>query len=112
MKSHIVPAEKPVDQAGYDVLPGMILHMRKPPLPVDLSPHGSALRERSVRIMDDLPAAALHIRHTDAAERPLIGRLSAAFRIKSRVVQHHGKSLFSFSHRSTFASNSRAYPSR
>lgn len=74
---------------------GMSLHVAETSVPVDLASHGLADGKRCVRIVDDLPFHIMDRRHMRSAEDSRIIRLSAALRVKRRLVKDHLISLFS-----------------
>lgn len=89
MEAHIVIAEFLMHQAGVNMLSRMVLHEIKTPLPVNSSMHPASHVQRLVGIMDHYTLFPVYIKHPGIAQGPLVPRLSAAFGIKSGVVQYH-----------------------
>jgi len=95
MESHIVISVFRVDQAGDQMFAGMSLHVAETSVPVDLASHGLTGGKRCVCIVDDLPFHIMDRRHMRPAEDSRIIRLSAALRVKRRLVQNNLIPLFS-----------------
>ena len=94
MKAHVVIAEPLVDQAGYQVLSRVLLHMLESPVPVDDASDHLAHRQRAVRIVDHLAVLFMDIRYPDISQEPCIRRLAAALRVKRRGREGDLPSLF------------------
>ena len=87
MKSHIIAAVFLMNHAADNMLPGMLLHQVKPPLPVDDPMHRRSLRKRRFHRMPDFSLLLLHIRHRNLIQRSQIAGLSSSLRVKYRPVQ-------------------------
>ena len=87
MKADVFKSEVFVHQAGNNMLTGMILHPAKTLL--GIQPAGNVLPDRGqfVQIVQDHAVLFMHIQYTGIPDPAGIGRLSAAFREKSRSVQ-------------------------
>ena len=89
MEAHVVIAVGTVDQAGDDMLPGVLLHQVEAPRPVysplHLSPRlqagGAGVDHRSILLLD--------LGDWDAVQRTGVPGLPSPFRIEGRAVQHH-----------------------
>ena len=71
------------------MLAGVLLHVVKAPLPVQLSGDGRALLQRPVAGVDNDAAALLHIADLRIAQRAVVGALTAALGVKGSAVQRH-----------------------
>ena len=89
MKAGVVIAIAAVNNAGNDVLAGMLLHQVKPPVPIDAAFYHIAHRQRPVAQMDHRFSPLLHIQHLRTAEDTNVAGLSAAFGVKCRGIQRH-----------------------
>ena len=96
MEADVVIAEAPVDDAGKNMLPGVLLHETLPALPVQRAVDITSRRKGPVAEMDDLLPFLLHIQHPRFPEASLIRRLAASLRIEGRPVQNHREALLFF----------------
>ena len=67
VEARIVAAVQPVENAGDDVLPRVLLHSDEPCLIIDLSIHGAAHGQGAVAQVDDFLPLLPGIQHPDAA---------------------------------------------
>ena len=95
MEAHILGPEHPVQDAGKDVLAGVLLHFVKAPVPVDGflyrdARHGgvgqgrNAVPEDAVLLVDIGHGQLGAVRQGQGAT---VGRLTAAFRVEHRTFQ-------------------------
>ena len=89
VEAHIVAAVAGADDAADDVLAGMLLHMVKPPGPVDDAGDGFSHGQRPAAPVQDDAVLFPHVGHSGPAQRALVGRLAAPLGIKGGAVQHH-----------------------
>ena len=87
VKSHVVIAEAPVDAAGDDVLPGMALHIVKPPVPVDGSLHRLSHGQGPVCVVNHFLSLLVNLLHPGLSQGSRVIGLSAAFREKCGLIQ-------------------------
>ena len=94
VEADIVAVEGAADHAAYDMLTGMLLHMIEAEIPVDNSGNFCSFLYLFLRgnRMPDFALFFLHIKHTDHTsirefQPAAVSKLSAAFRIKSSLVQ-------------------------
>ena len=96
VETHVLRPEHLVQDAGEDVFAGVLLHLVKPPLPVEPGGHHSprdSFRRKLVHRVPDDPAVFVDIQHRNAgavrqAQHADVRRLPAALRVKYRAVQH------------------------
>ena len=98
MKANVVVAERRVDQTGQDMLAGMLLHIRKPLVPVDLTAHLGARRNLVLDHMaDDILLVDLRIAHRNALltnkQTADIRGLTTLLREKAGLIQNDRKAL-------------------
>ena len=65
VEAHVFAAPEVVGQPGDDVLPGVLLHQVKPPVPVDYPGDRRPRLQGVVAGMDDLPVPAVDLQHLD-----------------------------------------------
>ena len=94
MKTHIVVAIAPVDDAGDDVLAGVLLHQVEAPLIINGAADFRAHFQRPITQMDHFFAPLLYIQNFHRTKKPQVAGLAAAFRIEGRGIQHHFPALF------------------
>ena len=95
METHVLCPEHLVQNAGKDMLAGVLLHLIEPPVPVDAAGHGCAGRSgsgQSIHCMPDnarLLVDVLHPQHRAVrqGQRAPVGGLTAALRVEHRAVQ-------------------------
>ena len=89
VEAHVVPTPAPVDNAGDDMLPAVLLHPQKPGGIVNGPFHRLPSPQGAVAKVDDILPPLLGIQHPDAAQCAGVRRLAAAQGIKGRGVQGH-----------------------
>ena len=89
VEAHIVAVKFFAQDAGDDVLSGVLLHMVKPADPVDGSHHHRAGFHRTVAGVENHAVSLMDIRHTHAAQGAVVRRLSAPLGIEGGAVQSH-----------------------
>ena len=94
MEAYIVAVEAAAQDAGEDVLAGMLLHMVKAPGPVQFSGDDCSDFQGFVHIVENHAVFFVHIRDGRAAQRAVVGRLSAALWVKGGAAQHGGIAVF------------------
>ena len=95
MEAHVLGPEHLVQDAGKDVLTGVLLHFVKPPFPVDAAGNGSAGNSAARQSVHAVPEDAVMLVHIGHIQRGTVrqgqgapvGRLTAAFGVKDRAVQ-------------------------
>ena len=87
VEAHVVKAVLPVDEAGDDVLAGVVLHPAIALLPVHSAgkalPHGQG----PVGIVEDAPLLFVHVQHPRLPDGAGVGRLAAALGEEGGPVQ-------------------------
>ena len=78
------------------MFPGMLLHMKEPPVPVEFPVHHTSRLQVFSADMQDIIFFIPHIRHFPILQIPLICGLSSAFRKKSGFIQNDFISVLSF----------------
>ncbi|MPM54288.1 hypothetical protein SDC9_101066 [bioreactor metagenome] len=96
MEAHIVIAEHLMDEAAHNVLPRVLLHMVEAARPVQRACYGFARREWSFAGVDYVSVFFMDVGNPDTAQIPMVGGLSAAFRIKGCAVQYDVPAIFPF----------------
>ena len=86
VKSHIVAVKPLTDQPGTDVLSGVLLHMVKPPSPVNGAGDSFPDFHGSVHIVENHAVFFVDVRHHCSVQNAVIGRLSAPLRVEGRAV--------------------------
>ena len=97
MEAHILGPEHLVQDAGKDVLTGVLLHFVKPPFPVDAAGNGSAGNSAFRQSVHAVPEDAVMLVHIGHIQRGTVrqgqgapvGRLTAALRVEHRAVQRN-----------------------
>ena len=87
MEAHVVVAVEPVDEAGEDVLAAVLLGHVEPAHGIDAALDLRTYGQRPVGQVHDGAVAVVHIQHVRAAERTVVGALSAALREERRSVE-------------------------
>ena len=82
VEADVLIAEARVDEAGDEMLAGVLLHEVQPPRPVDLARHVRADRQGRRAAMQHRLAAQERLRDVRAAERARVAGLAAARGIK------------------------------
>ena len=82
------------EHTGDNVLAGVLLHVVKAALPVDLAVYGFAHGQGFVAGVDDHAVLFLHIAHLGLAQCPQVAGLAAALGVECGAVQHHGEAFF------------------
>ena len=96
VEAHIVTAVQRAQQAGENVLPGVLLHVVEPAGPVDGSLHFGADLHRAVTGVENHAVCFMDIRDLDCAHGAVVRRLSAPLRVEGGAVQHYGPAGFGF----------------
>ena len=94
VEADILIAEARVDEAGDEMLTGVLLHEVQPPRPVDLARHVRADRQGRRAAVQHRLAAQERLRDVRAAERAHVAGLAAARGIKDRAVQLYEPAVF------------------
>ena len=97
VEAHILGPEHLVQDAGKDVLTGVLLHFVKAPFPVDAAGHGSAGNSAFRQSVHAVPEDAVMLVHIGHIQRGTVrqgqgapvGRLTAALRVEHRAVQRN-----------------------
>ena len=89
VEAHIVAVEGGAQHPADNMLPGVLLHMVKTPLPVNGAVDGAAHRQRPGAGVADDPVPLLHVRDRHAAKNAVVGGLPTSLRIEGGAVQHH-----------------------
>ena len=76
------------------MLAGVLLHVVKAALPVDLASDGLAHGQRLVAGVIDHAVRLMNVQNINAAQRAVVGALSAALGVEGGAVQHHPPRLF------------------
>ena len=95
MEAHILGPEHLVQDAGKDVLTGVLLHFIEPPFPVDAAGGGGAGCSgcgQSVHAVPEDAVMLVHIGHVEhgavrQSQGAAVGGLTAAFRVEHCAVQ-------------------------
>ena len=96
MKTDIVISKSFMHDTGYNMLPGMLLHLFKTFFPVDLSGHNTSHFQWCSRIMIDHIVFFMHICNVHSSQNSCICILTAAFREEYRLVQYHTVAILCF----------------
>ena len=94
MEADVLIAKARVDEAGDEMLTGVLLHEVQPPRPVDLARHVRAGRQSCRTAVQHRLAAQERLRDVRAAERARVAGLAASRGIKDRAVQLHEPAVF------------------
>ena len=97
VEAHVLGPEHLVQDAGKDVLTGVLLHFVKPPFPVDAAGNGSAGNSAFRQSVHAVPEDAVMLVHIGHIQRGAVwqgqgapvGRLTAALRVEHRAVQRN-----------------------
>ena len=97
MEAHVLRPEHLVQDAGKDMLAGVLLHFVKAPVPVDAAGNGCAGRGGSGQDIHRMPDDArllVDVRHPQhravrQGQRAPVGGLTAALRVEHRAVQRN-----------------------
>jgi hypothetical protein len=90
-----VKADRPGGQLALErrrqqVLPGVLLHVIEPAVPVDMPAHAAVLFERAIDQMRDVAILVVEdVEHPGLVERPDVEGLPAGGGIKRRAIEHH-----------------------
>ena len=95
MEAHVLCPEHLVQNAGKDMLAGVLLHLIEPPVPVDAAGNGCAGRcgsGQGIHRMPDDARLLVDVRHPQhravrQGQRAPVGGLTAALRVEHRAVQ-------------------------
>ena len=95
VEAHVLGPEHLVQDAGKDVLAGVLLHFVKAPFPVDAAGNGSAGNSAFRQSVHAVPEDAVMLVHIGHIQRGAVrqgqgapvGRLTAAFRVEHRTFQ-------------------------
>ena len=96
MKTDIVISKSFMHDTGYNMLPGMLLHLFKTFFPVDLSGHNTSHFQWCCHRMKDHIIFFVHIGNFCIAENARVCILTAAFREEYRLVQYHTVAILCF----------------
>ena len=91
VEARIVAAVEPVQDAGDDMLPRVLLHPDEPGLIVNFARYRASRRQRPIAQVDHRLSRFPGIQHMNAPKDARIRRLTAAQRIKGRPVQNDRK---------------------
>ena len=80
--------------AGEDVLPGVLLHVVEPPGPVDGAGHVFANFHRLFDSVDNDAVLFVDVGDGGAVQRAVVGRLAAALGVEGGAVQRHQIPVF------------------
>ena len=86
MKADILISEQLMNDTGENMFPGVLLHQIKASVPVDGSVNGCARFKGNIGNMKNDPVLSVGIFYGCFIEGSLITGLTAAFRIKCRIV--------------------------
>ena len=89
VEAHVFISIELVDNAGQDMLPGVLLHQQQAAGPVHIPFHLSVFLQRGRGDVADLPVPFPHIRNRDAAQNAVVRKLAPSLRIKGGSVQYH-----------------------
>ena len=89
VETHIMITVTAMDDAGDDMLTGMLLHQIKTAIIIEDSFHTASDFQGTFTQMDYFFATLLHISNANTAQSTQIAGLSAAFRIKRGCIQHN-----------------------
>ena len=94
VEADVLIAEARVDEAGDEMLAGVLLHEVQPPRPVDLARHVCTDRQSRRAAVQHRLAAQERLRDVRAAECARVAGLAAARGIKDCAVQLHEPAVF------------------
>ena len=90
MESHVLIPVKPMDRAGNQMFPGVLLHEVEAPGPVDCP--GDSAGEWCVHGVEHDAFPLVNIQDPGTAQGPQVARLAPTLGIEGRTVQDHGES--------------------
>lgn len=93
MEAYVVKAVPAVDEAGEQVLAGVLLHEVKPPGPVDAACHLAPHRELPVAQVHDGAILLCDCQHLGLPQGSQVPGLSAAFGIEGGPIQADGPAI-------------------
>ena len=94
VEAGVVAVVGAAQHAGDDMLAGVLLHVVKAALPVDLAGDGLAHGQRLVAGVIDHAVRLMNVPYINAAQRAVVGALSAALGVEGGAVQPHPPRLF------------------
>ena len=94
VEAHVVAAVIRTEDAGDDVLSGVLLHVVEPPGPVDVPGNSLPNFHSSIAGVENDPVFFVDVRDGYLSQCPVVSRLPAALWIEGRAVQHHLKAVF------------------
>ena len=77
------------------MLAGVLLHMVKPPCPVDEAGDSFPNFHGAIHIVENHAVFFMDVRHRRTVQRAVVGRLSAALRVEGGAVQRDCIAVFS-----------------
>ena len=86
VETHVVTVVQRAQQAGENVLPGVLLHVVEPAGPVNGPRHLGADLPRAVTGVENHALCFMDIRDLDCAQSAVVLRLSAPLRVEGRAV--------------------------
>ena len=93
MEAGVAAPKPPVENAGDNVLAGVLLHSDEPGLPVDVALHPAPRLQGPVTQVDDFLSPFPGVQHRGTAQFAGIRRLPAPLGVEGRGIQNNLKSL-------------------